>query len=111
MQTFAQIETDLKNRGFEKQILNHKISTFKKENEIAYVYYLGEGQGFEMVIYELQPKTKPGCPYTDTEIGLLLTNLDDYAHEIGMYPGLALDEPGAREQHIKIVKHWLTHKS
>lgn len=49
--TFASIEKQLLNDGFECVTLDRNCSVFKTESVIAYVIFLGLGRGFECTKY------------------------------------------------------------
>lgn len=51
--TFAAAEKNLLSNGFKCEILDRFISVFKSETQIAYVYFLGIGKGFETSIYDI----------------------------------------------------------
>lgn len=51
--TFSKAESDLISIGFTCTTLNRTISVFKSEKQIAYVYFLGLGKGFETIIYDI----------------------------------------------------------
>lgn len=51
--TFAAIEKQLLSNGFSCITLDRNCSVFKSEKEVAYVYFLGLGKGFECSKYEI----------------------------------------------------------
>lgn len=51
--TFAASEKQLLNDGFKAITLDRFCSVFKSETQIAYVYFLGLGKGFETSIYDI----------------------------------------------------------
>jgi hypothetical protein len=51
--TFASAEKQLLSNGFICTTLDRYISVFKSETQIAYVYFLGLGNGFKTTIYDI----------------------------------------------------------
>jgi hypothetical protein len=51
--TFAYQEKQLLNQGYKCELLHHRASCFKKDNQVAMIFYIGSGQGFETVIYDV----------------------------------------------------------
>ena len=51
--TFAAAEKNLIANGFTCSTLDSNCSVFKSENQIAYVYFLGLGKGFETTVYDI----------------------------------------------------------
>lgn len=51
--TFAAAEKNLIANGFTCSTLDRNCSVFKSENQIAYVYFLGLGKGFETTVYDI----------------------------------------------------------
>jgi hypothetical protein len=50
---FAAAERNLLASGFICTTLDRHCSLFKTETQIAYVYFLGLGKGFETTIYDI----------------------------------------------------------
>lgn len=50
--TFAHQENELLNAGFTCEVLNRMISMYKRNNQYAYIVYMGIGNGFKTEIYD-----------------------------------------------------------